>query len=181
MGSVLLDVSMSLDGFIAGPDVGQALPMGAGGERLHDWMSAGGVDAQVARDLAASAGAMVMGRRTFDLGEGPWGDTPFPVPCFVLTHQARAELVKASGTFTFVTDGVQAALARARAVAGDKDVCLMGADLLEELHLHLVPVLLGGGTRLFDHLGGPVELERTGLIGTAHATHLRYRVVRAAG
>jgi dihydrofolate reductase len=204
MGSVLLDVSMSLDGFIAGPNVGVGLPLGEGGERLHDWMSsadpdragdwhrtgASDLDAEVKQELLVTTGAVVMGRRTFDVGVGPWGDTPFPVPCFVLTHEARDPLVKESGTFTFVTDGIQGALRRAQAAAGGKHVSLMGADLaqqvlsaglLDELHIHLAPVLIGAGTRLFDNLGSNhIELERTRLIESPLATHLTFRVVRRA-
>jgi dihydrofolate reductase len=137
---------MSLDGFIAGPNAGVALPMGEGGERIDDWMfnsdpdqsgdsprtPANELDAGLVRDLVATTGAVVMGRRTFDLGEGPWGDTPFPVPCFVITHEARDELVKDSGTFTFVTDGIESALLQAQAAAGENDVCLMGADIAQQ-------------------------------------------------
>lgn len=204
MGSVVLDVSMSLDGFITGPNVGVELPLGEGGVRLHDWMAnpdpehdgdwhqtgASEVDAKVKQTTVATTGAIVMGRRSFDVGIGPWGDTPYPVPCFVVTHQARDDLVMRSGTFTFVTDGIEAALQRARAAAGARHVCLMGADiaqqylsagLLDHLHLHLAPVLIGAGTRLFDHLdldAGPIELDRTGLIDSPHVTHLRFRIVK---
>jgi dihydrofolate reductase len=193
---------MSLDGFIAGPNAGVALPMGEGGERIDDWMfnsdpdqsgdsprtPANELDAGLVRDLVATTGAVVMGRRTFDLGEGPWGDTPFPVPCFVITHEARDELVKDSGTFTFVTDGIESALLQAQAAAGENDVCLMGADiaqqclragLLDEMHIHVAPVLIGGGRRLFDHLGAKhIELERTRVIESPYVTHLRFRVVK---
>jgi dihydrofolate reductase len=110
------------------------------------------------------------------------------VPCFVVTPEVRQDLVERSGTYTFVTEGIQHALRRARAAAGERNVCLMGADiaqrclmagLLDELHLHLAPVLIGTGTRLFDHLGTEhVELERTGVIESPYATHLRFRVVK---
>ncbi len=204
MGSVVLNVSMSLDGFITGPNVGVELPLGEGGVRLHDWMAdpdsehdgdwhqtgASEVDAKVKQTAFATTGAIVMGRRSFDVGVGPWGDTPYPAPCFVVTHQAQEVLDMRSGTFTFVTDGIEVALQRARTAAGARDVCLMGADiaqqclsagLLDELHLHLAPVLIGAGTRLFDHLdldAGRIELERTSLIDSPYVTHLRFRIVK---
>ena len=191
MGKVILDMSMSLDGFIAGPNVGVELPMGEGGLRLHDWLfntSASEVDAEVEQEMFATTGAVVLGRRTFDVGQGPWGDTPFPVPCFVLTHEAREELVKKSGTFTFVTDGIESALEKAKAAAGDKNVSVMGANtaqqyikagLLDEIQIHLVPVLLGEGRRLFDHIGTEhIELEGTRVIESLGVTHLRFRVLK---
>ena len=191
MGRVVFSASVSLDGFSAGPDVGVGQPMGAGGERLHEWLfdgsADGRVDAEVAQERISATGAVVVGRRTFDVGVEPWGDVPFPVPCFVLTHEAREQMVMDSGTFTFVTDGIRSALALARAAAGERDVLLMGgasigqqfldARLVDEIHMQLVPVLLGAGTRLFDHLGtDPIELERIGSIESPHVTHLRFRV-----
>ncbi len=195
MAKVLVDVSMSVDGFIAGPNVGLEEPMGEGGERLHEWLFAGesrtpahGEDAALARELVDSLGAVVIGRRTFDVGVGPWGGTPFPVQCFVVTHSARPELSTPGGTFTFITDGVASAVQHAAESAGERDVCLMGADitrqvlaegLLDEIHIHLVPVLLGSGTRLFDHIGDThVELERTQVVDSPSVTHVRYRVVK---
>jgi dihydrofolate reductase len=201
VGSVLLDVTMSLDGFITGPNAGVDLPLGEGGLRLHAWMTRPGprqgidwhqtaaseVDARVKHELFARAGAVVMGRRSFDVGIGPWADTPFPVPCFVVTHRAREDLVEPSGTFTFVTEGTERAVQRARAAAGERDVCLMGADiaqqcltagLLDELHLHVAPMLIGDGRRLFGRPGaGHIELEPTSVIQSPHVTHLRFRVV----
>ncbi|MET7395543.1 dihydrofolate reductase family protein [Dactylosporangium sp. NPDC005572] len=203
MGNVVLSVSLSLDGFSAGPDISVERPMGDGGERLHEWLfdsdsdravaadatSPTGVDAQVARELFAATGAVVVGRRTFDVGVDLWADTPFPVPCFVLTHEPREQLVMKSAAFTFVTDGVERALELARASAGDKDVLVMGgartaqqfirAGLVDEVQIQLVPVLLGAGARLFDHLGSNhIELERTALLGSPHVTHLRFRVLK---
>jgi dihydrofolate reductase len=193
---------MSLDGFIAGPDIDVDRPMGDGGERLHQWLFQGdsdravaadgnspdGVDAQVAREFSTATGAVVIGKRMFDVGVGLWGDTPFPVPSFVLTHEAREPLVMKSAVFTFVTDGIDSAVRQAQAVAGDKDVLVMGgagiaqeclrAGILDEIQIQLVPVLLGAGTRLFDHLSpNHIELERTRLIESPHVTHLRFRVV----
>ena len=192
MGKVVLSASMSLDGFMAGPDVGLERPMGAGGERLHEWLfdesDQGRLDAEVARETSAAIGAVVIGRRTFDVGLGPWGDVPYPVSCFVLTHESRDDLTMASGTFTFVDGSLPSALEHAQAAAGERDVLLMGASvgqqfldvgLVDEIAVQLVPVLLGAGTRLFDHLGPEhIELQRTVAIESPHVTHLRFRVVR---
>jgi dihydrofolate reductase len=203
MSMVVLDMSISLDGIGAGPNPNTENPMGVGGERLHAWMpfydaeqaptaaapAASEVDARMVQELfAAASGAVVLGKRTFDLGLEPWGGTPFPAPCFVLTHEARDDLVTASGTFAFVTDGVESAVHRAQAAAGDKNVLVMGgptvaqqavrAGLVDEISLHIVPVLFGAGSRLFDHLAPEaIELERIELIASPQATHLRFRVV----
>lgn len=195
MGNVLLDVSMSLDGFIAGPndDVG----------RLHDWIfgsnagrsgtsprtSATGSNGAVVDEAFKATSAVLMGRRTFDVGEGPWGDDPpFQAPGFVLTHDARERLDKGATTFTFVTDGIESAVEQAKAAAGDKSVGVMGAitaqqcieaGLFDEMRIHLVPVLLGEGIRLFEHLGSQqIELERTRVIESPGVTYLRFRVVK---
>lgn len=205
MARVITDMSMSLDGFITGPNDGVELPLGASGERLHHWVYdlaswrerhkiAGGktgTDAEVLEEAFANTGATVMGRRMFDYGEGPWGDDPpFRKPVFVMTHHAREALVKEGGTtFTFVTDGIERALAQAKAAAGDKDVAVAGganviqqllrAGPLDELQIHLVPVLLGEGRRLFDHTGSErVELETTRVIESPGVTHLRFRVAK---
>jgi dihydrofolate reductase len=203
MSKVVLDMSISLDGIGAGPNPNEADRMGAGGERLHAWMpfydpehdptagvpAANEVDARKVRELMA-AGAVVLGKRTFDLGLEPWGGTPFPVACFVLTHEARDDLVTKTGTFAFVTDGVESAVHRAQAAAGDKDVLVMGgptvarqavrAGLVDEIRLHLVPVLFGAGTRLFDDLGTKhIELEPTEVVASPAAMHLRFRVVKS--
>ncbi len=202
MGKVVLDMSVSLDGIGAGPNPSEEDRMGVGGERLHAWHpfddpeqestasvpAAGEADTRVVRELFAATGAVVLGKRTFDLGLEPWGGTPFPVPCFVLTHEARDDLVTASGTFAFVTDGIERAVRRAQAAAGDKDVLVMGgpavaqqavrAGLVDEIRLHLVPVLFGAGTRLFDDLGTKhIELEPTEVVASPAATHLGFRVV----
>jgi dihydrofolate reductase len=187
MSKVVLDVSMSLDGFIAGPNVREAEPMGDDGERLHAWMAGNGPDAQidigVRREVDATVGATVIGRRTFDLGVGPWGGTPWPgMPSFVVTHRTRPDLLgKNGGVFAF--DGLEAAARRAKQAAGHKDVLVLGADvarqllragLLDELRIHLVPLLLGAGTPLFD--GEPAELIPEGKPVTGTVTHLRFRV-----
>jgi dihydrofolate reductase len=188
MNSILVSMSVSLDGFAAGPGVSAEHPMGAGGERLHEWMfPATGVDAEQIRDRYATAGAVVVGRRTFDVGVDLWQDTPFPVPSFVVTHEPRDPMRMKSDTFTFVTKGLESTLRQARLAAGDRSVLIMGgptigrqfvrAGLVDEIHLQLVPVLLGAGTRLFDDLDGHrVELERTAMASSPHVTHLRFRV-----
>jgi dihydrofolate reductase len=214
MGKVASDISMSLDGFIAGPNPTVEEPLGAGGEGLHEWAfglasfrerhgrrgGETGVDDDVLAETFQSVGATVMGRRMFGGGEGPWGedpwegwwgdDPPFRVPVFVLTHHAREPLRKQGGTtFTFVTDGVEAAVGQAKAAAGERDVSVaggasviqqcIGAGLLDELQVHVVPILLGGGTPLFagsDATG--VELEKTRAVDSPGVTHLRFRVKR---
>jgi dihydrofolate reductase len=204
MGKVVLDMSVSLDGIGAGPNPSEENRMGVGGDRLHEWMPsydptqdpAAGVpaarqaDARMVQELfAAAKGAVVLGKRTFDLGLEPWGGTPFPTPCFVVTHKARDDLVTKTGTFAFVTDGIERAVRRAQAAAGDKDVLVMGgptiaqqavrAGLVDEISIHVVPVLLGAGSRLFEHLGPEaIELEPIELIASPQVTHLRFRVVK---
>lgn len=186
MGRVLLSMSVSLDGFAAGPDITAEHPMGRGGERLHEWLFQDVADEQ-AQELAATIGAVVIGKRTFDIGVGLWQDTPFPVPTFVITHEPREPLAMNSAAFTFVTEGVEEALRLARQAAGDRDVLVMGGPsiaqqvvrdrLVDELRLQLVPVLLGVGSRLFDHLTTDhIELERTMVVESPHVTHLRYQL-----
>ena len=187
MGKVTSDMSMSLDGFIAGPNDGVERPLGDGGERLHEWVYglaswrerhglAGGKtdrDAEVIDESFKTTGAVVLGRRMFNLGEGPWGDNPpFHVPVFVVTHNAREKVVKEGGTtFTFVTDGIESALQQAQAAAGDKDVSVAGganivqqfikAALLDEVQIHLVPVLLSNWMHWSaSGIGGTDENER---------------------
>jgi dihydrofolate reductase len=202
MTKVMSDMSMSLDGFIAGPNDTAERPLGDGGERLHKWVydlaswrerhGLGAARPIVTLDEAfKNSGAVVMGRRMFDLGERPWGDNPpFHMPVFVVTHETKEKLVKEGGTtFTFVTDGIASALQRAKAAADDKDVSVAGgahivqqclsAGLLDEIQIHLVPVLLGDGRRLFDHLAtSRIELERTRVIESAGVTHLKFRVAK---
>ena len=216
MARLTLDISMSLDGFIAGPNQTLEQPLGEGGEGLHEWafrlaswrephgLSGGETnvaDDEVVAETLQATGAVVMGRRMFSGGKGPWADDPntdawwgdnppFHVPVFVLTHHPRETVIKEGGTsFTFVTDGIESALEQARAAAGDQDVSLAGgadvvqqylnAGLLDELQIHVAPVFLGGGVRLFDRLGpDPIELEATRVIESPTVTHLRYRVVK---
>jgi dihydrofolate reductase len=191
MGKVLVDLSMSLDGFITGPNPRPGLGLGEGGQRLHDWMFPPKGDfTEIVEEMFKHVGAVLMGRRSFAVGEEPWGENPpFHMPVFVLTHDAKETITKEGGTtYTFVTDGIERLLAQAKAAAGDKDVCLHGASiaqqclqagLLDEIRLHLVPILLGRGTRLFDQLGNQqIELERIGVIESESVTHLRFRVVK---
>jgi dihydrofolate reductase len=214
--ALTFDITMSLDGFIAGPNPTLEQPLGQGGDRLHQWLfglksfrerhgvsgdGATGADDDFLRESLGRTGAIVMGRLMFSGGEGPWeddpnaagwwgDDPPFRVPVFVLTHHPRETVTTAGGTtYTFVTDGIEAALDQARAAAGDRDVAVAGgasvaqqyldAGLLDELQVHLVPVLLGGGRRLFGEAGAdPVELEGTRVIDSPGVTHLRFRVVQ---
>lgn len=191
MATVIMDVSMSLDGFSAGPNVRQAEPMGDGGERLHDWImeTRSGPDAEAdieaRRNLDAALGAVLIGRRTFDLGLEPWGGTPWPgIPSFVVTHRPQPDLLGGNGG-TFAFDSLESAVTRAKEAAGDKDVFVMGADLgrhvlraglLDALWIHLVPILMGDGTRLFD--GERADLILDGTPTSGRVTHLRFRVAR---
>ncbi|MEV7520766.1 dihydrofolate reductase family protein [Streptomyces sp. NPDC091371] len=194
-----------MDGFIAGPNAEPGNPLGDGGDRIHEWIfdveawrerqsmkggRGGNPDDGVVRELFSRAGAYVMGRRMFAEGELGWADPPpFRAPVFVLTHTPREPWVRQGGTtFTFVTDGPEAALARAREAAGDKDVQISGgadtvrqylnAGLVDELRVHLAPVLLGAGTRLFDGVSPELTFEREGVIDSPAVTHLTYRVLR---
>jgi dihydrofolate reductase len=193
MTKVFADHSMSLDGFSTGPNVHMGNPMGDGGEELHAWQfrdAAGTERRKVLEHLfGSSTGAVVVGRRMFDLGERLWGDNPpFHLPVFVVTHRQKATVTKQGGTtYTFVTDGLERALAQARATAGERDVVVLGgatiiqqcirAGLLDELQLHLVHIVLGGGTSLFGGLDpASLALERTQLVDTAGVTHLIFRV-----
>ncbi len=187
MGNVVIDMSMSLDGYIAGPDDNPEQGLGEDGTRLHAWfLDHPSAFERVAGNLLEETGAVIMGRRSFDNsieawgGKGPLGD----VPCFVVTHEPPAS---SDPVFVFVTDGIESALAKAQEAAGDKRIGLMGANidqqflaagLVDEIRIHLIDVLLGGGRRLFDHLPQRIELKQTGLIETEGATHLEYRVVR---
>jgi dihydrofolate reductase len=205
-----LRISTSLDGFVAGRNQSVKEPLGVGGERLHEWVIAleswrrahgqkgGDVNESTAvmeRELA-NIGATIMGRNMFGGGPGPWSTTepwtgwwgrnpPFHHPVFVLTHHAREPLTMEGGTsFTFVTDGIESALAQARRAASGKDVALAGggraaqqylkAGLVDEMQLHLVPTLLGGGERLFDTVDELHGLTLVETVATANVTHLRF-------
>lgn len=192
MPKVLLEMSMSLDGYVAGPDVSPQEPMGRGGERLHDWMFEGrsAAESQVFEtDHFSSIGAVIVGRRMADLGIGPWGEEPpFHAPVFVVTHRPAETIVKKGGTsYVFVTGGIDDALRQAREAAGSADVQVNGgadiarqyleAGALEELRLHLVPLVLGAGTRLFDSATSlTVSLRPTAATNSPQVTHLTYAV-----
>ena len=196
MGKVIAGFSMSLDGFIAGPNDEV--------DRIMRWYFSGDSEfpvadgamvfklsrgsAELLQERFSTTGAIVTGRRDFEVS-GAWGGKPpLPVPMFIVTHRIPQEWAKEGSPFTFVTDGVESAVERAKAVAGEKDVgvgaasiaqqCIR-AGLLDEIHIDLVPVLLGGGVRLLDHLGtGPIELESTKVVEGAGVTHLTFRVVK---
>jgi dihydrofolate reductase len=193
MGKVTSEISMSLDGFITGPNVGVGNGMGDDGDRLHDWRfdAKTETDTAIVDEIYESTGAVVIGKRMFDVGFEPWGDPPpFGMPVFVVTHEEREPLPMQGGTtYTFVTDGIEAALELARAAAGDKNVGIWGgantireylrAGLLDEMQIHLVPMLLGDGIRLFEDLGPErIELRRTSSIETPGATHFRFEVLK---
>ena len=178
---IFLDLAVSLDGYISGPNGEDA--------GLHDWYFAetGAAD-EIKRELLDRIGAMILGHTAF--GTAPDGfDTEYNVPHFILTHTPLPTVERGGATFIFVTDGIESALAQAREAAGARDVCVAGgaqtaqaflkAGLLDELQLHVAPVLLGGGLRLFGPLDEITRLERVRVIQSQHATHLTYRVIRA--
>jgi dihydrofolate reductase len=210
MTKVTCQISISLDGFVAGPSQSMDNPIGEGGMRLHQWAFAtdtwneqhgqsGGErspDSLVAEEVVQGIGAYIMGRNMFGPGRGAWDeswrgwwgeDPPYHTPVFVLTHHEREPLPMQGGTtFHFVTDGIESALEQARAAAGDKDVSIAGgasavrqylaAGLLDELYLHIVPVVLGAGERLLEDVGDP-KLEPIKVVESPAATHVKYRVV----
>ena len=213
MSKVRAHISVSLDGYVAGPNQTQEDPLGEGGERLHDWLIVlrawrepagleGGdenVSNAVVAEEKANVGAEIMGRGKFGPAtRGPWGDDPwqgwwgedppFRMPVFVLTHHEREPLVLSDTTFTFVTGGIESALEQAREAAGDKDVFIGGgadvinqylaAGLVDELELHVAPILLGGGARLFDGVGPDPKLEPLRTVEAPGVAHLKYRVVK---
>jgi dihydrofolate reductase len=209
---IFADLSISLDGFVAGPDPTLQDPLGQGGEELHEWALAsskwreahgyeGGeqnIDSELIGETIARTGAGIMGRRMFSGGSGPWADDPNPRgwwgdeppfhhPVFVLTHHEREPLELTGTTFHFVTGGIEEALERARSATGEKDIQIHGggeavqhalaAGALDELNVHIAPVLLGSGSPLLGGTAG--RLERTRVIESpSGVTHIRYRVVR---
>ena len=211
MSKVRAHISMSLDGYVAGPDQSEQNPLGGGGEQLHDWVTRlkawrqmhgmeGGEDnasSAILQEENDNVGAEIMGRGKFGPPEGgPWDeswhgwwgeDPPFHKPVFVLTHHDREPLTLSDTTFTFVTDGIESALAQAREAAGDKDVFIGGgasiinqylaAGLVDEIELHVVPLVLGSGARLLEGVGPEVRLEQIRAIDAPGVTHLKYRVV----
>ena len=211
MSSVICQISVSLDGFAAGPNQSLDNPLGEGGERLHEWAfpteawlaqhgREGGersADSQVAEEVMQGIGAFVMGRKMFGGGDGPWdtswtgwwgADPPYHAPVYVLTHHEREPLEMEGGTtFHFVTDGIESALEQARAAAGDRNVSIAGgastvnqylaAGLLDELYLHIAPVVPGAGERLLKDVGD-LKLEPITVVPSPAATHVKYRIAR---
>jgi dihydrofolate reductase len=194
MGTVIVEMSMSLDGYIAGPGDSDANPLGDGGQRLHEWMVAGdGLTAagrEVFDELRGETGAMISGRRLYDITQGWSGSHPFAgIPVFVVTHAAPGTVPAGATPFTFVTEGVANAVARAQLAAGGKSVYVIGgasidqqlltAGLVDELRIDVVPILLGGGVSLFGGLRrAPADLEQAKVTVSGDVTHLRYRVRR---
>jgi dihydrofolate reductase len=201
MAKVTVALTVSLDGYIAGPNDGLVHPLGEGGTALFEWYFTGDTPSryydrmrlsqQSAEVLDAGVdtlGAVVTGRRTYEIANAWEGEGPvpgLPLPLFILTHSVPAEVPETSVPYTFVTDGIESAIKQAAAAAGDKYVSLMGsyaaqqclrAGLLDEIQVSVVPLLLGGGVRLFDHIGGPVRLEPISVVDAPGVTHLRYRV-----
>jgi dihydrofolate reductase len=211
MSKLRFNISMSLDGFVAGPDPSEQDPLGKRGEELHEWVlplaawrephgkEGGEVNAStpVVEGWSENVGAIIMGRNMFGGGPGPWGEPPwqgwwgdeppFNAPVFVLTHHARDPLELKGTTFHFVTGGIESALEQARDAAGGKDVSIAGganvaqqylaAGLVDEMEIAIVPIMLGGGTRLFQSLGGAeLELSQVQAIEAPGVVHLKYRV-----
>ena len=191
MALVICDMSISLDGYVTGPNDSRENPFGDGAGMLHAWMSGAATDEDRAllRDYINGVGAVVMGRKSFEKneGDGGWGDGgPLgDTPCFVVTHHKPA--ASYPSVFTFVTDGVASAIGQAKNVAGGKVVGLHGATvmqqalplgLVDELRVHVIPVLLGGGTPLYGPLNSSITLERTSALVTPAATHMMFRVIR---
>ncbi|SDK36267.1 dihydrofolate reductase family protein [Sediminibacillus albus] len=202
MGQVVLSISMSLDGFVAGSNDCQQKPLGDDGDTLHAWMFSGDrtsevntffklsqIDRKVFDSAAEKTGAMIVGRRTYDIVKG-WGEShPLKnVPVFVLTHSLPDEHPEGSTPFTFITDGIEQAVKQAKRAAGTKDVSVgtasvaqqcIQAGLLEALDLHIAPVLLGKGVRLFDHIGqDTVRLKSTEVLEGKGVVHVKYDIVK---
>ena len=191
MALVICDMSISLDGYVTGPNDSRENPFGDGAGMLHGWLSGAATeeDRAILAEFLDGTGAVVMGRTSFDKnqGDGGWGDGG-PVgdtPCFVVTHHQPA--ASYPPVFTFVTDGVASAIEQAKNAAGGKAVQLHGATimqqalplgLVDEIRVHVIPVLVGGGTPLFGPLDSSITLERTRALVTPAATHIGFRVVR---
>ena len=209
MSQTIIDISVSLDGYVAGPNQTLDDPLGVGGEQLHHWAfrtaawrephgregGDTGADDRILRQQLERVGTEIMGRGKFGGGPGPWNedepwngwwgdDPPFGHPVFVLTHHEREPLELSDTTFTFVTDGIESALEQAKVAAGGKDVLIGGgakacqqylaAGLVDEVLLHVAPILLGGGERLFED-AGTGKLEIAEVVASPEVTHLRYR------
>ena len=203
MGKVTFNMTMSLDGFVAGPNDSPKKGLGDGGEGLFNWYFSGDTDvymsegvpplkvskqsAELLKEAISTIGAGIWGRKTFDIAHA-WGGNPPGSPAFIVTHNVPQEWVKEGSPFFFVTEGVESAIRQAKKAAGDKDVMICTANILQqalkaglvdEINIDVAPILIGGGVSLFDRLGtGPIELERTRVIAAPGVTHLQYRVVK---
>jgi dihydrofolate reductase len=203
MGKVTFNMTMSLDGFVAGPNDNPENGLGDGGQGLFNWYFKGDTEvlisegtpllkvskqsAELMKESFKSLGAGVWGRKTFDIAHA-WGGHPPGSPAFIVTHNVPQEWVKEGSPFTFVTDGVESVIRQAKEAAGDKDVVICTANILQqalkaglvdEIHVDLAPILIGGGVSLFDHLGtGPIDLECIRAIQTPDVIHLAYRVIK---
>jgi dihydrofolate reductase len=207
---VRVHITVSADGYVAGPDPSVEDPLGKGGGSLHDWAFAqrafrelhgmegeeANASTPVVEEALANVGAEIMGRGKFGGGSGPWGedpwlgwwgeDPPFHMPMFVLTHHERDPFTLSDTRFTFVTDGIESALEQARAAAAAKDVTVGGgadvinqylaARLVDELELNIVPLVLGGGARLFEGVGSDLALEQVRAVEAPGVTHVKYRL-----
>lgn len=184
MGKVILDITMSLDGYVAGPNITEANPMGDGGQRLHEWLFGAKTEeaAALLDDFVKGSGAVIVGGTTYHTAiDGAWeGVSPFAVPAFVLTTHIPTHPRKG---FTFVPAGIERALAQAKAVAGDQYIWVMGgahviqqylnAGLFDELRVHVAPVLLGAGRRLFEGVNAHcIQLDNKGVVETPRAVHM---------
>jgi dihydrofolate reductase len=202
MTKVVIDMTISLDGFVAGPDDGKDYPLGRhGGMEIFHWFWSGneeyrhrlfrpepGANRDQIDRIFAEGGAFIFGRRTYEIANGWGGSHPVnAAPTFVLTHNPPADYPRGPSNLTFVTDGIASAIRQARAVGGGKDIALGGASpgkqalaagLCDEIIVHIAPYLLGGGVRLFDQLDDGIRLEKLSVSDGPFATHLRYRVVK---
>jgi dihydrofolate reductase len=203
MGKVVFNMTVSLDGFVAGPNDGPENGLGDGGDALFNWYFSGETEvpisdgnmvlkvspqsAELLNESIENSGAGVWGRKTFDIAQA-WGGHPPGSPCFIVTHTVPREWVYEGSPFTFVTDGVESAIRQAKQAAGDKDVVIctasilqqcLNAGLMDEIHIDVAPLLLGKGVRLFDHLDiEPIELDRIRVVAAPGVTHLGFRVVK---
>ena len=203
MGKVTFNMTMSLDGFVAGPNDGPENGLGDGGEGLFTWYFSGDTEvfmsegvpplkvskqsAELMKEAFSNYGAGVWGRRTFDIAHA-WGGNPPGSPAFIVTHNVPQEWGKEGSPFIFVTDGVESAIHQAKKVAGDKDVVIctpsilqqaLKAGLVDEIHVDIAPILIGDGVSLFDRLStGPINLECIQNVQTPHVTHLGFRVIK---
>ena len=203
MGKVTFNMTMSLDGFVAGPNDGPENGLGDGGQGLFNWYFSGDTEvfmsegvpplkvskqsAELMKKAFSNYGAGVWGRRTFDIAHA-WGGNPPGSPAFIVTHNVPQQWVKERSPFIFVTDGVESAIRQAKRASGKKDMVIctpsvlqqaLKAGLVDEIYIDVAPILIGEGVSLFDHLRtGPINLECVQNVQTPHVTHLRFRVIK---